>query len=163
MSEIVRAIAAERLKLKRTFALRLAIGAPITIVRLNFIMVSQRSGRGHTGRCPARLRSAHPDDLDDRRPSALHGACRRPVGGAGTSGRELEASARTAGRAPIDLHREMGSGCRTAARELTRATSRGGVAAEILKSLKPALRGAPVPLALVTIRSLQVFGAAGDR
>ena len=38
----------DRLKLKRTIAWRLAIGAPLTIVLLNFIMVSQPRTAGRS-------------------------------------------------------------------------------------------------------------------
>jgi lantibiotic transport system permease protein len=52
MSDFKRAISAEWLKLKRTLALRLAIGAPLAVVVLNFILYSQRPDAAGDGLNP---------------------------------------------------------------------------------------------------------------
>ena len=42
MTDLLRAVSSELLKLKRTLALRLAVGAPLAVVVLTFVITSQR-------------------------------------------------------------------------------------------------------------------------
>ena len=52
MSDLRKAMSSEALKLKRTLALRLAIGAPLAVVVLNFVMYSQRRLTANEGLNP---------------------------------------------------------------------------------------------------------------
>jgi hypothetical protein len=96
---------------------------------------------------------AHPDDLDDRRPSGPHGACRRAGGGAGTSGDNWKhlLALPMARRSIFVAKWAAGAGLLLVSSVVLPAAV-GRMATEILKALRPALRGAPVPHALVTIR-----------
>ena len=52
MNEVARAVSAELLKLRRTLALRLAIGVPLAVVLLNFVVSSQQSNAPLPGQNP---------------------------------------------------------------------------------------------------------------
>jgi hypothetical protein len=161
MREIVRAIAAERLKLKRTLAWRLAIGAPLTIVLLNFIMVSQRRDASRPEDVLlgfAQLTLTTWTIIVLPLYTALAGALVAALEHQGDNWKHLLALP-VARRSIFVTKWVAGAGLLLVSSLVLPAAV--GVATEILKALKPALRGAPVPLALVTIRSLQVFCAAG--
>jgi hypothetical protein len=161
MREIVRAIAAERLKLKRTLAWRLAIGAPLTIVLLNFIMVAQRGDASRPEDVLlgfAQLTLTTWTIIVLPLYTALAAALVAALEHQGDNWKHLLALP-VARRSIFVAKWVAGAGLLLVSSLVLPAAV--GVATEILKALKPALRGAPVPLALVTIRSLQVFCAAG--
>ncbi len=160
MKEIVRAIAAERLKLKRTLAWRIAFGTPLTIVLLTF-MVSQRSNAGRPEDVLlgfAQLTLTTWTIIVLPLYTALAAALVAALEHQGNNWKHLFAL--PVERWSIFAAKWMaGAGLLLASSLVLPAAV--GVASEILKAFRPALRGAPVPLALVTIRSLQVFCAAG--
>ena len=160
MIEIVRAIAAERFKLKRTLALRIAIGAPLAIVLLTF-MVSQRRAVGSPEDVVlgfAQLTLTIWTIIVLPLYTALAAALVAALEYQGDNWKHLFALP-VARRSIFAAKWVAGAGLLLVSSLVLPAAV--GVAAEILKALKPALRGAPVPLALVTIRCLQVFCAAG--
>jgi hypothetical protein len=161
MREIVRAIAAERLKLERTLAWRLAIGAPLTIVLLNLIIVLQRRDAGRAEEVLlgfAQLTLTTWTIIVLPLYTALAAALVAALEHQGDNWKHLLALP-VARRSIFVAKWVAGAGLLLVSSLVLPAAV--GVATEILKALKPALRGAPVPLALVTIRSLQVFCAAG--
>ena len=160
MREIVRAIAAERLKLKRTLALRIAVGAPLTIVLLNFMVTQGRSAGSPQavllGFAQLTLTTWTIVVLPPY--TALIAALVAALEHQGDNWKHLLAL--PVQRRSIFVAKWVaGAGLLLVSSLVLPAAV--GVATEILKGLKPALRGAPVPFALVTIRSLQVFCAAG--
>jgi hypothetical protein len=160
MREIVRAIAAERLKLERTLAWRLAIGAPLTIVLLNLIIVLQRRDAGRAEEVLlgfAQLTLTTWTIIVLPLYTALAAALVAALEHQGDNWKHLLALP-VARRSIFVAKWVAGAGLLLVSSLVLPAAV--GVATEILKALKPALRGAPVPLALVTIRSLQVFCAA---
>jgi hypothetical protein len=52
MSDFARAFPAELLKLRRTLALRLAIGVPLAVVLLNLVVYAQQSNTPRAGQNP---------------------------------------------------------------------------------------------------------------
>jgi len=160
MNEIVRAVAAERLKLKRTLAWRIAIGAPLTIVLLNF-MVSRRSNAGRPEDVLlgfAQLTLTTWTIVVLPLYTALAAALVAALEHQGNNWKHLFAL-------PVE-RRSIFVAKWTAGVGLLLVSSlvlpaAVGMASEVLKAIQPALRGTPVPVALVTIRSLQVFCATG--
>jgi hypothetical protein len=156
-----RAISVELLKLKRTLALRLAIGAPLAVVVLNFVLYSQRRTAGD-GLSPligfAQINLTMWTIVVLPMYAALAAALVAAVEHQGDLWKHLFAL--PVSRRSIFAAKWIAAAGLVLVSSLVLAAAIC-LAAEILRMMKPEWRGASLPAALVMIRAFQTCCAAG--
>ena len=162
MNDLKRAMSAERLKLKRTLALRLAIGAPLAVVVLNFVLYSQRPNAAGDGLNPllgfAQINVTMWTIVVLPMYAALTAALVASMEHQGDLWKHLFAL--PVSRWSIFAAKWIAAVGLVFVSSLVLAAA-VCVAADVLRLMKPAWRGASTRVALVTIRALQTFCAAG--
>jgi len=161
MSDTAHAISAEVLKLKRTLALRISVGAPLALVLLNFVIYTQRSAAA-AGENPllgfAQINLTIWTIVVLPLYTALAAALVAAVDHQGDNWKHLFAL--PVPRWSFFVAKWMTAVGLLLISSLVLPAAVCG-AAEVLKVMKPAWRDTSTPVVLVTIRALQTFCAAG--
>jgi hypothetical protein len=162
VTDLSRAVSSELLKLKRTLALRLAVGAPLAVVMLTFVITSQRRGGAEAGFDPllgfAQLNLTTWTIIVLPQYAALAATLVAGIEHQHDNWKHLLAL-------PVSRGAIFAAKWLALAGLLLVSTVALPVmivaAAWTLRAIQPALGGASIPAVLVTVRSLQVFCAAG--
>ena len=162
MSGVYGSVSAELLKLRRTLALRLAIGAPFAVVLLNFTVYTQGRDQTTAGQNPlvgfAQISLTTSTILVLPLYAALAAALVAAVEHQGDHWKHLFAL--PVSRRWIFVAKWIAAAGLLLVSSLVLPAA-VCVAAQLLRAMKPNWRSASTPVALVTIRSLQCFCAAG--
>ncbi|MGH7632653.1 MAG: ABC transporter permease [Gemmatimonadaceae bacterium] len=156
MSSYARAVSAELLKLKRTLALWLAVGAPLAVVLLNVVVYSRTRELDAPGGSAligfAQLSFTMWTIIVLPLYAALAAALVAATDHQGDHWAQLLAL--PVPRASIFAAKYVATACLLALSELAFVTAVVG-ASILLAALRPALHGQPVPAALVAVRGLE--------
>ncbi len=161
MTDLSKAVSAEFLKLKRTLAVRLAVAAPLAVVLLNFFIYSQGRGADTPGANPligfAQINFTMWTILVLPLYVALAAALVAGVDHQSNGWKQMLAL-------PVSRQSVFASKWMAAAALvlLSAVVFAFGIsiAALVLRAIRPTFRSASIPAGLVTLRSLQTFGAA---